>query len=199
MEYAFFQIIILVMSAVIHEYMHGWMADRLGDPTAKMAGRLTLNPLKHLEWFGSFFVPLVLVITNAGFVFGWAKPVPYNPYNLRDHKYGSAKVAVAGPLANLITAAVFGLLVRFAVLPPALDLFLQAIVFINILLAVFNLLPVPPLDGSKVLAVFLPDEWQRRLGELERYGYVFILFIVAFGFSFISPLIVFIFNLLVGR
>jgi Zn-dependent protease len=199
MEYAFFQIIILVMSAVIHEYMHGWMADRLGDPTAKNAGRLTLNPLKHLEWFGSFFVPLVLVITNAGFVFGWAKPVPYNPYNLRDRKFGSAKVAVAGPLANLITAAAFGLLVRFAVLPPALELFLQVIVYINILLAVFNLIPVPPLDGSKAVAVFLPAEWQRRLWEMERYGYVFILLIVAFGFRFISPLITFLFDLFVGQ
>ncbi|MCX6798407.1 MAG: site-2 protease family protein [Candidatus Falkowbacteria bacterium] len=97
-----FQIVILILSAVIHEYMHGWAADRLGDPTAKNMGRLTLNPLKHLDWFGSFLLPLVMIISRMPFVFGWAKPVPYNPYNLRDKKWGGAKVAAAGPLGNLI-------------------------------------------------------------------------------------------------
>src|SRR5574344_1057586 len=104
-----FQIIILIFSAVVHEYMHGWMAYRLGDSTAKDAGRLTLNPLAHLEWFGSFFLPLVMIISHMPFVFGWAKPVPYNPYNLRDRKYGDAKVGLAGPLGNFIIALFFGL------------------------------------------------------------------------------------------
>jgi Zn-dependent protease len=108
-----FQIIVLVFSAIAHEYMHGYVAYSLGDPTAKNAGRLTLNPLAHLEWFGSFFLPLIMIITQMPFVFGWAKPVPYNPYNLRDRKYGDAKVALAGPLTNFIIALFFGLFLRF--------------------------------------------------------------------------------------
>lgn len=98
-----FQIIVLVFSAVIHEYMHGWMAYRLGDTTAKDAGRLTLNPLAHLEWFGSFFLPLVMIISQMPFLFAWAKPVPYNPNNLKDHQYGEAKVAIAGALGMLLS------------------------------------------------------------------------------------------------
>src|SRR6056297_2198326 len=99
-----FQIIVLVFSAIIHEYMHGWMADYLGDSTAKDSGRLTLNPIPHIDPFGSILLPFILIATGAGIVFGWAKPVPYNPYNLKDPKWGPAKVAAAGPLANLITA-----------------------------------------------------------------------------------------------
>src|SRR3989339_101191 len=98
-----FSIVILIFSAIIHEYMHGWMADRLGDPTAKNAGRLTLNPIHHIDFFGSILLPFILVVSKAGFVFGWAKPVPFNPYNLRDAKYGGAKVAIAGPMGNFIT------------------------------------------------------------------------------------------------
>ena len=109
-----FQLAVLVMSVVIHEFAHGWAAFQLGDSTAKNMGRLTLNPVKHLDFWGSFLVPLMLFVFSAGsFVFGWAKPVPYNPYNLRDQKYGSAKVAIAGPLANIIVAVFFGLFLRF--------------------------------------------------------------------------------------
>ena len=194
-----FQIIVLIFSAIIHEYMHGWMADRLGDPTAKNAGRLTLNPLPHIDPFGSILMPAILVLSNAGFVFGWAKPVPYNPYNLSDQKYGSAKVAAAGPLANLITALFFGLVLRFApITSPQLVLFLQIIVFINLLLMVFNLLPLPPLDGSKVLAPFLPHSWQVRFEAMERYGIFIILLFVMFGFQFIIPIISFLFGLIAG-
>ena len=179
--------------------MHGWMADRLGDPTAKNAGRLTLNPLPHIDPFGSILMPAILVLTNAGFVFGWAKPVPYNPYNLSDQKYGSAKVAAAGPLANLIVALFFGLILRFApITSPQLILFIQIIVFINLLLMVFNLLPLPPLDGSKVLAPFLPHAWQVRFAAMERYGIFIILLFVMFGFHFIIPIISFLFGLIVG-
>src|SRR3989339_618439 len=112
-----FQLAVLLMSVVIHEFAHGWAAFYLGDPTAKYYGRLTLNPIKHLDPFGSFIVPVLLVLFQSPVVFGWAKPVPFNPYNLTDQKYGPAKVAVAGPLANLAVALVFGLLLRF--LPPA--------------------------------------------------------------------------------
>ena len=108
-----FLIIILVMSAVFHEYMHGFAAFKLGDPTAKNAGRLTFNPIKHLDLFGSIIIPLMLIISGSSFLFAWAKPVPYNPNNLSDRKYGDAKVAAAGPLANLAIALVFGLIWRF--------------------------------------------------------------------------------------
>lgn len=135
--------------------MHGWMADRLGDPTAKKAGRLTLNPIPHIDIFGSILLPFLLIASGAGFVFGWAKPVPYNPYNLRDAKYGPAKVAAAGPLGNFITALFFGFILRFfPIASPELIGLLQIIVFINLLLMIFNLVPIPPLDGSKVLAPF---------------------------------------------
>jgi len=132
-----FSIVVLIFSAIIHEYMHGWMADRLGDPTARYSGRLTLNPLAHLDPFGSVLLPLLMVISHIGFVFGWAKPVPFNPYNLKDQKYGTAKVAIAGPAANLITAIFFGLLLRF--IGPSIGInsiyatLLQTIVFINLL------------------------------------------------------------------
>jgi len=198
-----FQIIVLVFSAIIHEYMHAWMADRLGDPTAKDLGRLTLNPIPHIDMFGSIILPFVLVITGAGFVIGWAKPVPFNPNNLRDQKYGSAKVALAGPAGNLITALFFGLILRFfagqlLLINPIIPELLSIIVFINLLLMIFNLLPVPPLDGSKVIMPFLPYNWQVKFSSIERYGIFLVLVFVMFGFSIIIPIIYFLFKLIVG-
>ncbi|MCK5061066.1 site-2 protease family protein [Candidatus Parcubacteria bacterium] len=194
-----FQIIVLIFSAIIHEYMHGWMADRLGDTTAKDAGRLTLNPLPHIDPFGSILVPGILILSGAGFVFGWAKPVPYNPYNLRDVKYGSAKVAAAGPLANLITAIFFGLILRFfPIVDPMLVLFLSIIVQINLLLMIFNLVPIPPLDGSKVIMPFLPHSVQQKFAQLERYGMILVILFIMVGFSIIIPIINFLFRLIVG-
>ncbi len=198
-----FSIIALIFSAVIHEYMHGWMADRLGDPTAKNAGRLTLNPLPHIDPLGSILIPLLLVLSNTGFIIGWAKPVPYNPYNLRDPKYGGAKVAIAGPLGNLITALFFGLILRFfgpelSAINPSFDDFLVIIVYINILLMIFNLVPIPPMDGSKVLMPFLPRNWQHGYASLERYGMFLVLLFVMVGFSLIIPIINFLFTIIVG-
>lgn len=197
MDIIFFLVIIL-FSIVIHEYMHGWMADRLGDPTAREAGRLTLNPMVHIDLWGSVLMP-ALIFLGTGLAFGYAKPVPFNPYNLRDQKYGAAKVAVAGPLANLITALFFGLFLRFIPgLSPALASFLAAIVEINLVLLIFNLLPIPPLDGAKVLLPFLPYNLQMKLLQLERYGFMLILLFVFFGFSLIVPIINFLFRLIVG-
>ncbi len=194
-----FQVVVLIFSAIIHEYMHGWMADRLGDPTAKNAGRLTLNPLPHIDLFGSILLPFLLIASGAGFVFGWAKPVPYNPYNLRDAKYGSAKVAVAGPLGNFITALFFGFILRFfPIASPQLIILLQIIVFINLLLMVFNLVPIPPLDGSKVIAPFLPRDWQIRFASMERYGMIIVILFIILGFQAIIPVIDFLFRLIVG-
>ncbi len=156
----FLQIAVLIFSVVIHEVSHGFAAYRLGDPTAKYAGRLTLNPLNHLDLWGSFIVPLFLTISGAGFVFGWAKPVPYNPYNLKNQKYGPAIVGVAGPLSNLALIILSGIFLRILLVSGTADGLLAhtlSLVFIiNTALMVFNLFPVPPLDGSKLLFAFLP-------------------------------------------
>lgn len=201
----FFQLIVLIFSAIIHEYMHGWAADRQGDPTARLSGRLTLNPIPHLDLFGSFLLPLLLYLSSFPFLFGYAKPVPVNPNNLSDRKYGFAKVALAGPMANIVTAVFFGLTLRFLIYSgilvntlPVVSSLLQIVVYINLLLAAFNLMPIPPLDGSKILMPFLPYGLQVRLAELERFGMIFVLLFVWFGFFLISPIILFFFSLITG-
>ena len=195
-----FQILILIFSVVIHEVSHGFMAHSLGDNTAERAGRLTLNPLKHLEWFGSFILP-VMSYFLGGFIIGWAKPVPYNPYNLRDQRWGEAKVAIAGPLSNICIALFFGLLVRFGVLAHFGDAFVyiaEMIVFINLILATFNLVPVPPLDGSKILFSIFPNSMQDARTFLERNSlYIMILFIF-FLWQFIIPVVNIEFRLITG-
>lgn len=190
-------IIILILSAAFHEYMHGFIADKLGDPTAKLAGRLTLNPIPHLDLFGSFLIPLLFIISGSGFIFGWAKPVPYNPYNLRDQKYGSAKVAAAGPMANFILAFFLALAWRFLPIDTAgFNMFMSSAIYINLLLMVFNLLPIPPLDGSKILAAFLPYDIANRYLSFGRYGFFLILIFIFFAFQLILPIIFILFNLL---
>lgn len=195
-----FEIIVLVFSAVAHEYMHGYAAFQLGDSTAKDAGRLTLNPLAHLEWFGSFFLPLIMIITNIGFVFGWAKPVPYNPYNLRDQKYGDAKVAAAGPLTNFVIALFFGLFLRlFPINNPVFAGLISIIVLINLILMIFNLVPIPPLDGSKILATFLPPRAKQRYLSLDKAGFIVVIIVVMFFGSLIMPLVSFLFQAIAGQ
>jgi len=141
------------MSIVIHEVAHGYMASYLGDETARYQGRLTLNPLVHLDPVGSFLIPLIS-ITLGGFIIGWARPVPYNPYNLRPSRWSEALVAGAGPASNLILALIFYLLPNFINLGTGFLVLSSFVVSINIVLAVFNLIPIPPLDGSKILAAF---------------------------------------------
>jgi Zn-dependent protease len=181
-------IAVLIFSIMIHEIAHGLAALWQGDWTAQQAGRLTLNPIKHLDPWGSFLVPFFLIISNLGIVFGWAKPVPYNPYNLRDQKYGPAMVAAAGPLSNLLIALLAGVLFRlFLVMGFSSSAFiffvLALFIQINILLMIFNLLPIPPLDGSKLLFTFLPiSEHTKQL--LDQYGFVFLLFFL-FLFSWV--------------
>ena len=159
MEAIYFKIflyIIIVMSAVIHEYFHAWTANRLGDPTAKINKRLTLNPLPHLDLMGTVIIPLFLLFSFGGFI-GWAKPVPVNPYNFRNQKQGTFLTSIAGPLANFILAAAFGLFLRFfSFIPQEMAFFLALVVYINIFLGLFNLLPIPPLDGSKLFSSYLP-------------------------------------------
>jgi Zn-dependent protease len=195
-----FFIAILIMSVVIHEVSHGFAAEQLGDPTARMAGRLTLNPIPHIDPLGSIIIPALLALSPGNFIFGWAKPVPYNPYNLKNQKWGPAIVAAAGPLSNLLMALIFGLAVRFGsvyMTPAFLDVS-KYIVLINILLAVFNSIPLPPLDGSKILAAFLPYKYAYTLESLQQYSFLFIVLIVFFAWRVISPIIVFVFFLITG-
>lgn len=148
----------LIFSIIIHEVSHGYAAEILGDPTARLQGRLTLNPIPHIDPIGSILVPGILVFAGTGFLFGWAKPVPYNPYNLKNQKWGEAIVAGAGPGVNILLAVIFGALIRFGTgtLPVAFIELAGIVVLINIMLAFFNLIPIPPLDGSKLLKSVLP-------------------------------------------
>jgi Zn-dependent protease len=181
-------IIALIISIILHEMAHGYAANALGDPTARLQGRLSPNPLVHIDPLGSVLIPALLLLSNASFLFGWAKPVPYNPYNLSNQKWGEALVALAGPAANVVLAIIFAVIVRLA---PVLELshaFVQMayyIVFINILLALFNLVPLPPLDGSKILKALLPyraaQSYQAFLFKIEGFG-LFATFAIVFIF-----------------
>lgn len=190
-------LIAVFTAIVLHEFSHGYIAFRLGDPTAKMQGRLTLNPLAHIDPIGTILVPIVLVILRSPFLFGWAKPVPINPNYFRNPYKGMFYVAIAGPLMNIALALGASAIGRLAILITPLSLlygrgfsayFVQTIfyllgffVIINIILAVFNMLPVPPLDGSRVLTYFLPPEGKRVMMQLERYGFLIVLALLYLG------------------
>ena len=164
---AVFLVVVIIFSAIIHEVMHGVAADRLGDHTARYAGRLTLNPIPHLDLFGSILLPFVLVFTHASFFFGWAKPVPYNPYNLKPGRFSEAIVAGAGPASNLAIALIGGLFIRSGIWASGSDI-IFLIVVVNTMLCIFNLIPIPPLDGSKVLEPLLPSSLRYSYGRWRR-------------------------------
>lgn len=202
MEYAFFLVAILA-SAIMHEYAHGWMANQLGDPTAKLAGRLTLNPVSHIDPIGTILLPFILFIngiyTGNRFLFGWAKPVPFNPYNLKFQRWGPAIVGAAGPLTNFLIALVFAVIIRStSFLSNDLVVFLGIVVFANIILGVFNLFPIPPLDGSKVLFAILPSSWLNIQYFLERYALFIFLFFIFLGRGIISAIIIYISIIILG-
>lgn len=201
---AVFVIAVVVMSAVVHEVMHGVVADRLGDPTARLAGRLTLNPLRHIDALGSVILPGILAITNSPVLFGWAKPVPYNPYNVRPGRWSEAMIAGAGPFINLVVAVCAAFAIRSGMFSSAVDL-LFIVVVINVMMAVFNMIPLPPLDGSKVLPALLPktvgheyDRWRMRAeyNPFFSMGMVFVL-VLFFG-SFFGSTVFAIAHLLAG-
>ncbi len=196
-----FFFIILILSAIIHEYSHGWMAERLGDPTAKLAGRLTLNPISHIDPIGTILVPLVLVLMGSGFLFGWAKPVPFNPLLLKDKRWGPAFVALAGPGSNLLLAAVIALIIRLVGGINPFTVLMTLIVYVNVLLAVFNLVPLPPLDGSKILYAILPDNttWLKFKINMERYGMFLVILFILYAWELISPIILFLVEFFVGK
>ena len=175
-----FLIIVLLLSIIIHEIAHGATANHLGDPTAKHLGRLSLNPITHLDPIGSVLVPGFLILTGSPFLFGWAKPVPVNPFNLRDPKKDMAKIAIAGPAVNFFIAIFFILLIQLFTLPEEFLPLFSIIIFLNILLGIFNLMPIPPLDGSKILFAFLPSSFQHIESFMERFSIFFF-----FGFLFL--------------
>ncbi|MCE9548943.1 site-2 protease family protein [Candidatus Nomurabacteria bacterium] len=196
-----FYIAILLMSVVVHEVSHGFMAEYFGDKTARYAGRLTLNPVKHLDLFGSILLPALLVITNAPFLFGWAKPVPYNPDNLTNKKWGEMWVASAGILANLFLALLFGLILRFSSgvnVSEGFRVIVSSIVIMNLSLAIFNLIPIPPLDGSKILFSFLPKSLEPLVIFLEQYALVLLLVFILFFSNYLYPILVFLYRLITG-
>lgn len=197
-----FQIAILIMSVIIHEVSHGATALAFGDRTAEYEGRLTLNPIKHIDIIGSILLPLFLFLTKAGFMIGWAKPVPYNPYNLKKPRITEPLVAFAGPLSNIFIACVFGIIIRVMVsasISSPLIVIFGYIVLVNISLAIFNLLPIPPLDGSKIISILLPEKIRYRFLNISgRYGFFIIVAVIIFLPDFISPIILSLFHLITG-
>lgn len=186
------------MSVVFHEVAHGFIAEKLGDPTARLEGRITLNPLAHLDWIGSVLLPGLLVISGAPFIFGWAKPVPFNPYRMRNPRWGGALVAAAGPLTNLIIAAVASVVLH--VLDPSSSLLvylLQGTIITNIALAVFNLFPIPPLDGHHILFALLPDSLDHLKYTLRKFSWPIVIFFIIFGWRFVSPVILWLYQFFV--
>lgn len=172
-----FTLLILLFSIIIHEIAHGSVAYALGDPTAKEAGRLDLNPLKHLDPIGSILLPFFMSILG-GPIIGWAKPVPINPMYFSDKKWGELKVALAGPMANFIVALIFGLIIKFVSLPGSFLTIAETVIFYNIALGLFNLIPIFPLDGSHVLFALLPDRFEEFKVLFTQYGFILLLFLI---------------------
>lgn len=198
-----FSLAILLFSVIIHEVAHGYAALALGDKTAEYEGRLTLNPLKHIDPVGTIIFPLITLLLPGGFLFGWAKPVPFNPYNLRNQKWGEAIVALAGPLSNILLALVFGLFIRFYLAPHGLvfgaaGVLAEVIVSVNLTLAIFNLVPIPPLDGSKVLSSVLPHGFLAVRQKVEAFGFIGVIIFLVFIWQFFAPLIPWLFRVFTG-
>ena len=196
-----FYIAILIISVVVHEISHGFMAECFGDRTARYAGRLTLNPIRHLDLFGSIILPILLVLSHSPFLFGWAKPVPYNPNNLSNRKTGTLAIAVAGVLSNFFIAVIFGIIIRLTVnlsLPTGFYFITSIIVAVNLALGIFNLIPIPPLDGSKILFSLLPFSFRESISFFERYSLVLLLVFIIFFVGYLYPILSFLFHLITG-
>lgn len=174
-------VVVLLFSVIIHEMAHGYAAWLNGDPTARLTGRITLNPLPHIDPIGTIFLPLFLIVTGSGFIIGWARPVPVNPLNFRNYRLGEITTSFAGPGSNLLLALLFAFLLRLNLGSPGLVLMAYYGCFINILLALFNLIPIPPLDGSHLVAAFLPQPLARYYGYLEPVGLVIVIILLFFA------------------
>lgn len=196
-----FYVVILLMSVVIHEVAHGYAALYFGDRTAKEMGRLTLNPIPHLDMVGSIILPAFLAITSSPFMIGWAKPVPYNVDNLTNKRLGTLVVASAGILVNFLLAIVFGLIFRFSLpyAPSEGFLFIvSTIVIVNLALGLFNLTPIPPLDGSKIVFSLLPSSFYKLVNFMEQYAIVLFLIFIFFFSGLLYPVLSFLFKLITG-
>ncbi len=200
-------LLVLILSIIAHEVAHGYAADKLGDPTARLAGRLTLNPIPHIDLMGSVLIPILLVLSGAGVLFGWAKSVPYNPYNLKNQRWGEAIVAVAGSATNLLLALIFGLIVRFgAALPAGAVEVAATICFVNLFLGLFNLIPFPPMDGYTVLRGVMPFRLSYELRAFENrirsWGTAsIILILIVFSYVLAAPFytgVLFLFKTITG-
>jgi Zn-dependent protease len=193
--FAIIGLVILLFSAILHEIAHGYVAERLGDPTARLMGRLTLDPRKHIDPFLSIILPLILFVSGSPVIFGGAKPVPVDPFNLKEGRKDMALVSLAGPLTNVILALIAALLLKgltfiglgnFSLFAVIIRVLLTLIVNYNLMLAIFNLLPIPPLDGSKIFALFLPEKEAAAFLSLGQIGIFILLILLAFpigGFS----------------
>ncbi len=175
--------IIFIYSIILHEIAHGLVAERLGDPTARIQKRLTLNPIPHIDPLMSIVFPLFLIISGSPIVFGSAKPVPIDPYNLKDPKKGMGLIGVAGPITNLLIAIILSLLARLIIQFDASSIFITVLgrgAQLNIMLALFNLIPIPPLDGGRVAVALLPDKYSDALASIENFGIFIIVFLLLF-------------------
>lgn len=175
----------VVFAITVHEVAHGWMAKQYGDKTAEQQGRLTLNPLKHIDPFGTVILPVILLVTFTGFIFGWAKPVPIDPRNFTKPRQGLMMVAAAGPISNVLMALAWALLARIGVVFHDIEFISmpliktgEAGIHINLILALLNMLPIPPLDGSRVLSGMLPHYWAWQFNRLERFGFIILLVLI---------------------
>ncbi|MCK5478273.1 MAG: site-2 protease family protein [Methylococcales bacterium] len=180
-------VIPVIFAITVHEVAHGWVAKKYGDNTASMLGRLTLNPIKHIDILGTIIIPGLLLLSSTGFIFGWAKPVPVNPRNFKNPKKDMAIVALAGPVANLLMAIAWALVARLGVFinveAVSLPLIYTGIagISINLVLGIINLLPIPPLDGSRIVTGMLPNKLAWQYNRLERFGFIVLLILLWTG------------------
>lgn len=191
--------VLLILAMTVHEFAHGWVAYKLGDSTAKYSGRLTLNPLAHIDFFWTFLLPLFLFMSSSGrFVFGAAKPVPINYWSLKNPKRDIILIGASGPLANFIFAFLLSLLLRFIPLPIKLNFMLVNLIIINVILGVFNLVPLPPLDGSRIIMGLLPQQLAAQYALIEPYGFLILVILLWMGLStyILWPLTALVLNLM---
>ncbi|MFT6361557.1 MAG: Zn-dependent protease [Candidatus Paceibacteria bacterium] len=182
-------VVILIISIILHEIAHGFAADKLGDPTARLQGRLSLNPLVHIDWLGSVILPAFLVISGSPFILGWAKPVPFNPYNFKSPRWGGLIVAAAGPITNLLIAGIGSIMLHTLGLGIGGTMILTSLIITNVALAIFNLVPIPPLDGHHILFALIPNEFDHIKQWLRKYSFIILIVFIVYGWQLISPII----------